>query len=1254
MFTGSQLLVKGALESPLGVHVFTGHASALAAPYFAQLARVAPLLDSRKLAVQPAANDALALASAMAVVRSGQRVISVHSTQGLASAADAFCDLASRPMPGESGALIIIIDDHWGIASRPVAADPRFLAQQARVPLLEPASPQELKDMIRLGLELSCSAHHPIAVAVPAELFHGGGSVVCHPHPPVSAAVGDPGFVGVSGAALERLIEQRLAAARHEARRLAVNQLQYRPVKGEVAPLGFIAVGQAAANLSYALAEVDLLGRLPMLKLAMSFPLDEAMVLELAKCSAQIIVLEERRPFVEKLVAEIFFQNHQQNGGPLPSIWGKHFPKPHAGLPTNAPLHPSLLLDRLEPLLRELSDLPADLVHPEHSPLAVESRRIRALLPLGRVSPESLSVAPQSRMPFVSLPIFSPPVRAATFCPGCPHRDVASVLHELRRDLLDPQYMLERHKRQSLTLKVHADAGCASLLANDPHGLLVHSVSAAGLSTAAVGAGAPDTRNLVLLGDGALFQSGLAAISESLASGRDLTIVVLDNHVAGAAAQLSHAGSPLVNSSLLARKKGDPAAEERPESAPQDIERILAAMIPKPLAKLLHVVRIDPADRARFRKLVEQSLLSAGLQVVVADKECGVSFHKRQHDTRQQETHERGFVARQTFMNIATEVCENCLECTVKTGCTALAIVPTDHGPKIQTDLTSCVNDGACQRIDACPSFESVIVTRTRPAARPDWVTDDSALPDPVRIVAPGRDVFRVLVAGIGGQGVSTLADILAHAGHHAGFHTQFVRHHGVAVRTGPVSAQLVFMRNDAGSPDAAPHGKALAVPQIPVGHADLLLALDAVEGLRAVSPDSQAVPPAAPSRTAAVVDISPHATVAALVGRDHAATPGSDEYLRQFTHPERHVSLAISEQAEALLGSAELANTMLLGVAYQSGFLPFDLSELQQAVRAVAPDRIDLNLRALHVGRRLVHDRQLQAAPAISLAATETPRVTLHRKTRSLRQRFPGRRGRRLVKHLRILLRQARREAMRPETLGGPRRLIPDDLWCQVVVRAHDCIVWDGRDYAARYCAHVVSVFRKDSPDFGYAMTRAALDSVARVMLVKDEVYVAAMLTSPEKYEADRRRFNIQPDRGDVIKYVHHNHPEFEVLGKKLRFEWKSRDWELKLMASLRMLRHVLPGWHRREHDFREWFESLLPRVDWTPDQGARAYQKWVTILAMPQQATGYREVRYPKMDLVRRRAMQLLATDAALFEPAVSVAVAPAEPELAESTTS
>ena len=222
----------------------------------------------------------------------------------------------------------------------------------------------------------------------------------------------------------------------------------------------------------------------------------------------------------------------------------------------------------------------------------------------------------------------------------------------------------------------------------------------------------------------------------------------------------------------------------------------------------------------------------------------------------------------------------------------------------------------------------------------------------------------------------------------------------------------------------------------------------------------------------------------------------------------------------------------------------------------------------------------------------------------------------------------------MMKQTFRQTRGLrVPDRLMRDVVIRAFDCAVWGGIEYAQRYCDRLVEVFHKDHPEYGYRVTRAVVWNLAKVMLIKDEVYVSALLTSPEKYKRDRRRYNVNPERGDKIIYKHHNRPEFDILGKKVRFEWKSRDWQLRLMAGMRPLRKVLPGWHQRERDFRDWYENLLDIFDYT---SANDYERWLAILSVPEPVTGYREVRYPKMEAARKKAQRLLDMDPADFEPA------------------
>jgi hypothetical protein len=59
------------------------------------------------------------------------------------------------------------------------------------------------------------------------------------------------------------------------------------------------------------------------------------------------------------------------------------------------------------------------------------------------------------------------------------------------------------------------------------------------------------------------------------------------------------------------------------------------------------------------------------------------------------------------------------------------------------------------------------------------------------------------------------------------------------------------------------------------------------------------------------------------------------------------------------------------------------------------------------------------------------------------------------------------------------------------------------------------------------------------------------------------------------------------------------------------------LPGWHKRETEFRDWYISLLERVSL---RGSAAYEQALMALKCPEQVAGYREIRYPKQDQARQ----------------------------------
>ena len=216
------------------------------------------------------------------------------------------------------------------------------------------------------------------------------------------------------------------------------------------------------------------------MRLGLTYPLDEQIATEFVRQCGRVVVIEPRRAFVQRQLQEILWSLRQDDPSPGPPVYGKRFPDRLLPIPTCGRLDPTTLIQRLLPLVRQHMALP----NPPGA--ALLSERI------------DLSAAAERAE--VTLPDRTP-----VFCPGCPHRDASSTLLALRRDLRDPQYMLQTHKRKPLDLVVHGDGGCHALLAFDPYKTLVHTFAGRAQAAAAAAGADPfiENKQVVFIGDGA-------------------------------------------------------------------------------------------------------------------------------------------------------------------------------------------------------------------------------------------------------------------------------------------------------------------------------------------------------------------------------------------------------------------------------------------------------------------------------------------------------------------------------------------------------------------------------------------------------------------------------------------------------------------------------------------------------------------------------------------------------------------------------
>jgi len=1159
VFTGCELLVKGLLEVEGGTHLWTGYPGSPVAGFFDVIESIQEIPKQHGIRATMANNEALAVAMVNGSQMMGLRSIAVMKSVGVHVASDALALGNLAGVHKDGGAVIVLGDDPWSDSTQ-VPADSRFLAKHLFMPVVEPSDPQELKDWLDLGFKLSRASQFYIGYLVTTNQADGGGSVCVRPNHwpeinmvnrgeiqtasiPVESTVLLPPRTGIK----EEQLEGRRQQLWQEAARLGMDRLLY-PRSG--APMGFVTSGMAYCYLEHALGEMGLKGRFPILKLGLTYPIDPHVIERFAAHVQNIVVVEERRGFLQEQITTII--NSLQARGALTqpkTIWGKELPD-GGSLPSTLGLNPSMLIERLAPVLLKFG------AHDMSSCIERELALIR-----------------QTATYDVDLPIRTP-----SFCPGCPHRDSSSVLLEIKRDFRNSWYMRRQHRHDPVDLVFHGDTGCYTMLMFEPNKELMHNYSGMGLG-GATGAGIDPfitNKQVVFMGDSTFFHSGQVSISNSIKASQDITYVILDNQTT---AMTGHQTTPGLETDLL----GNPQFQ-------QSIDRIIEAMLGLGSAE---VVRVNPAYRDSYRRALEETILRDGVKIIIADKECGITFHRREAKQERKEVQKQGFLGQKRHVNITPEACENCLECTKATGCPGLTFADTPYGTKVQTDLSWCVADTACAKTKACPSFEEVMVYRRSPPPSRLERIDLDRIPEPANKVSV-TESWHTYLAGVGGMGIGVSTATLVRAGFKEGYRVLFCDKKGLAIRNGGVYSQISYFQN----------GK-VASNIIPYGKANLILGIDVLEAIRGIDPENiQRI--GSPGYTTAVLNTEKTPTILTLLGKDDFDPAELEITLQCYTNRERYFGHNFSRLSEKYFGSKLFANIMLLGAAYQQGLLPLKLESLTWAIEHTMGAAAKENIKAFQVGRKVVlnpgefsDDQQ-----PLRLAGL------IERKAAYLEHAHPSRRR----------ASQAYRKFMEEvQTL----RLTESDLR-DLAVRLADLIWFEDAAYARRYLDLIKVVHERDSSAHQYAATRAAIWNLAKVMLIKDEVYVAHLLTSEEKLARDRERYDVDESRGDRLTYSHINRPRFDIGRFKIEFDIRTHNWQLNIMKRLKFLRRILPAWHRPEKDFREWYAKLLSQFEF---HGEMEYQLWLEVLNAPEPVTGYRHIRHPKQDRARQEAEATLA---------------------------
>lgn len=169
LLMGNEAIARGALEAGIGVAAaYPGNPSS---EIIATLAQVAREMD---LYVEWSVNEKVALEVAAAASFAGVRALCAMKQNGLNVALDF---LSNMNLTGvRSGLVLVVCDDPNGVSSTN-EQDSRHVAKILDLPLLEPATSQEAKDMVKWAFELSEEIGNVSILRSVTRISHARGNV---------------------------------------------------------------------------------------------------------------------------------------------------------------------------------------------------------------------------------------------------------------------------------------------------------------------------------------------------------------------------------------------------------------------------------------------------------------------------------------------------------------------------------------------------------------------------------------------------------------------------------------------------------------------------------------------------------------------------------------------------------------------------------------------------------------------------------------------------------------------------------------------------------------------------------------------------------------------------------------------------------------------------------------------------------------------------------------------------------------------
>jgi indolepyruvate ferredoxin oxidoreductase len=590
--TGIQALVRLPMDqmrrdrrAGLKTGVFiSGYEGSPLGGYDLQLARSRKLLDAQNIVFRPGVNEDLAATSVMGSqifdVAGGAKVDGVVGIwYGKGPGVDRSGDIlrhANLAGTGKNGGALVLAGDDHSCKSSTIPHQSDFSLFNVGIPFLYPGNTQEIIDYGLLAIAMSRFSGAWIGLKLVTDICDGGGTVMVDPDlPAVQLPAGyqknvDARLVPPITLALEQEVNSRRLQAVIEFARLNGLNRWFGASKG--AWLGIASAGKSYFDLMQALRDLGLgedelneLG-IRVAKFGMTFPLDGQFAREFAQGLAAVLVIEEKRSFLELQLRDALYRMPAR-----PIVLGKVDAEGAQLFPSWGELDPDKIAKVLGGLLGTRGTT-------EHV-----AARVHFI--------DDVAARPRET---------SSSSRPSNFCSGCPHN---------RSTLLLPGQI------------AGGGIGCHTMAMR-----LIDSNRQFSYLTHMGGEGAPwigmapfveHQHVFQNIGDGTFFHSGSLAVQALIASGLNITYKILYNgHVAMTGGQAAMGALPIPQ---LTRKLESEGIRKT----------IILAEEPEKYQNVELASNAQVRDRSELEKTLAELAQMPGVTAMIYDQECAAEKRRK-------------------------------------------------------------------------------------------------------------------------------------------------------------------------------------------------------------------------------------------------------------------------------------------------------------------------------------------------------------------------------------------------------------------------------------------------------------------------------------------------------------------------------------------------------------------------------------------------------------------------------------------------